>query len=128
MKTHFPVLVASEAKKSGLVPKAKRRGRVVLLVGKRDKKAHPLASILMHFGFSVMTVRDEKDALEIAALIPPELLIAESTIPGIEWLALTIAMKQAVPDCDVLLLSEPEWPVELVESVCFATNSFGTAA
>jgi len=124
MKTHFPILVASEAKKKGLVSGANRRGPTVLLVGEGRKAPHPLAKILTHFGFSVVTVPDGKDALEIAALIPPELLIADGTIQGVRWLALTIAMKQAVPDCDVLLLSEPEWSGELIESVCLAENSF----
>jgi CheY-like chemotaxis protein len=126
MKTHFPILAATEARKNELIVGAERRGPTVLLVGEGSKATHPLAKILTHFGFSVMTVPDGKDALEIAALIPPELLIADGTIEGVRWLALTIAMKHAVPDCDVLLLSEPEWPAELIESVCLAGNSFGS--
>jgi DNA-binding response OmpR family regulator len=83
-----------------------------------------MAGILPQCGFTVMTVPDEKAALEIAALIPPDLLIAHVAAPEIKWLALAIAMKHAVPNCCVLLLSELVWPAELVDSSWQAGHNF----
>jgi CheY-like chemotaxis protein len=116
METHLPIAAVEEGEMER--PGAKTVGRqpMALLVGDEPAAARSMAGILPQCGFTVMTVPDEKAALEIAALIPPDLLIAHVAAPGINWLALAIAMRDAVPDCHVLLLSEPVWPVELVDS------------
>jgi CheY-like chemotaxis protein len=128
MKTHFPIVAVEcgKGERSGggevqCLPK-------VLLVGLEPAIDENLVKILPLCGFSVLTVPDEKEALEIAALIPPDLLIVVVPKPEIKWLALTMAMKQAIPKCDVLLLFEPLWPTRLAESVGVAGHSFVTVA
>ena len=93
-----------------------RQWPTVLFVGDKQTISAAKAEILPDSGFTAITAPNESAALEIAALIPPDLLIADATVPGVKWLALAIALKHAVPDCFVLLLSGPARPAELVES------------
>jgi CheY-like chemotaxis protein len=128
MVTQFPIVAVEEVEKKRPTVKTNGPRPVVLLVGDQPAIAQPIAEILPHRGFTVMTVPDENTALEIAALIPPDLLIADATVPGIKWLAFALAMKQAVPKCHVLLLSEPVWPAELIESTWYAGHNIVTVA
>ncbi|MGA2889063.1 MAG: hypothetical protein ABSE51_13500 [Terracidiphilus sp.] len=128
MKAHFPLVAVPAAKTNGNTSEADVSKPLVLLISDQPNAIQPLAEILPHCGFQILRVPDEKVALEIAAWVPPDLIIADGTRPGIKWLALAIAMKQAVPDCEVLLFSEPPWPHDLDESICLAGHSFATIA
>ncbi len=88
---------------------------LALVVDQNRTTAGILAALLSFKGFAVMTAQDQFEALETAALIPPELLIVGSTMPGIMGVSLAMAMKNAVPDCKVLLMAGPEWPADLVK-------------
>ena len=126
--TQFPIVAVEEVEKKRSTVSTNSRRPVVLLVGDQPAVAQPIAEVLPHRGFTVMTVPDENAAFEIAALIPPDLLIADASVPGIKWLAFALAMKQVLPKCHVLLLSEPVWPVELIESTWYVGHNFVTVA
>jgi DNA-binding NtrC family response regulator len=87
-----------------------------------------LTEILPHSDFTAITVPDEYSALKIAAVIPPELVVADVRTPGVKWLALAMALKHGVPDCKVLLISEPPWPVGLVNPPDLPARTFVTVA
>ena len=104
------------------------RTPIVLLVSNQPETVPPLTEILPHSDFTAITVPDERSALEIAALIPPELVVADVRTPGVKWLALAMALKQGVPDCKVLLISDPPWQPGLPGSPNLAARNFVTVA
>ena len=52
-----------------------------------------------------MTAYDGFGALEIARVIPPDLLLADVVMPGMSGIDLAIAIKKDIPDCAILLFS-----------------------
>ena len=78
---------------------------VVLVVDDEEMIADTLGIILSHQGFAPMTAYNAESALEIANVIPPEVLLTDIVMPGMNGIALAIEMTRRVPDCKVLLFS-----------------------
>jgi DNA-binding response OmpR family regulator len=81
---------------------------VVLVVDKVPAVADSLVATLHRSGYAAIAAYDGKDALETALLVPPEVVIADVELPGINGIDLAIALKSTIPDCKILLLSEKE--------------------
>ena len=68
--------------------------------------ADTLSIILSKNGFAVLTAYDAHSALELARLVPPELLLSDVVMePGMDGTELAIAVVASFPDCRVLLFS-----------------------
>jgi DNA-binding NtrC family response regulator len=78
---------------------------VVLVVDDDAVIADTLSLILNQFGFAAMTAYDVETALEIAAVIPPELLICEMAMPHMNGYDVATKITSTAPDCHVVLLS-----------------------
>ena len=78
---------------------------VVLIVDEEEIIADTRAAIFTSWGYAVMTAYDAVSALEIAGVIPPELLVADIELSGSNGVCLAIQMRELVPDCKVLLVS-----------------------
>lgn len=79
---------------------------VVLVVDDERVIADTLAIILSRSGFAAMTAYDGASALEMADLVPPELLLSDVMMgPGIDGTELAITLIKLFPDCKVLLFS-----------------------
>lgn len=52
-----------------------------------------------------MTAYDGQEAMEIALLTPPELLITDVSMPGMSGIELAITLRRVFPDCKILLFS-----------------------
>jgi DNA-binding NtrC family response regulator len=79
---------------------------VVLVVDDEQAVADSLVTILNHSGYAAEAAYDSETALQMALLVPPELLLTDVAMPGMGGIELAIAVQKAVPDCRVLLLSE----------------------
>ncbi len=77
----------------------------VLVVDDESAIADTVTEILSRSGYAAMTAYDGPDALEIALLTPPELLITDVSLPGMSGIELAIRMRRIFPDCKVLLFS-----------------------
>jgi CheY-like chemotaxis protein len=98
------VIPLSEVPANGSLASEARR--VVLVVDDERIIADTLSVILSRSGFAVMTAYNGESALDLAATIPPELLISDVMLgPGIDGTELAIALVNAQPDCRVLLFS-----------------------
>jgi len=62
-----------------------------------------LAAILKASGLAAITAPNAHAALDLARVIPPEIVITDMTMPGLSGLELAIELTRAVPDCDVIL-------------------------
>jgi DNA-binding NtrC family response regulator len=78
---------------------------VVLIVDDERIIADTLSMILSNSGYTVFTAYDGKTALDIANVIPPELLITDVMMPEMTGIELAIALTKSVPDCKILLFS-----------------------
>jgi CheY-like chemotaxis protein len=77
----------------------------VLVVDDESVIAETVAAILSRSGYATMTAFDGQEAMEIALLTPPELLITDVSLPGMNGIELATTMRRVYPDCKVLLFS-----------------------
>jgi len=77
----------------------------VLVVDDESAIAETVAAILSQSGYAAMTAYDGEEAMEVALLTPPELLITDVSMPGMSGIELAITMRRVFPDCRILLFS-----------------------
>lgn len=97
---------------------------VILVVDDERVIADTLAAILTNQGFAAVPVYDAESALDFAALVPPDLLLSDVVLPGMNGIDLAIAMKGAVRDCSVLLFSGQAATADLLASARDAGHDF----
>lgn len=77
----------------------------VLVVDDESVIADTIAEILSMSGFASTAAYDGDGALKTALLTPPELLITDVVLPGMNGVELAITIKRIYPDCKILLFS-----------------------
>ena len=105
MTTHFPTVPVETARQNASASEAERFLPLVLVVDDEPLIAETLAAILNGNGLAAMTAPDGLAALEIARLIPPEVLIADVAMPGLNGFDLAIEVNRTIPDCEIVLFS-----------------------
>ena len=111
---NFAVIPLCDVPMEPWTPSVERRRPVVLVVDDERIIADSLAAILSAHGFAVLTAYDGGSALDVARVIPPELLISDVMMPGMSGTELAIALIELVPDCKVLLFSGQAATVDLL--------------
>ena len=71
-----------------------------------------------------MTAYDAPEAMEVALLTPPELLITDVSLPGPSGIELAIALRRIFPDCKVLLFSGHASTADLLARARRAGHAF----
>lgn len=89
---------------------------IVLVVDDESVIADTLAIILSKSGFAVIPAYDGESALEIARLIPPDLLLSDIAMPGMSGVELAMEITQIIPDCRVLLFSGQSPAMDLLSN------------
>ena len=87
---------------NGNAPSSRAR---VLVVDDESAIADTIAKILTLSGYPAIAAYDGNDALETALLKPPELLITDVALPGMNGIELAVTIKRIFPDCKILLFS-----------------------
>ena len=77
----------------------------VLVVDDEAVIADTLAEILSLSGFPAVAAYDGNGALGAALLQPPEMLITDVALPGMNGIELAVTIKRVYPDCKILLFS-----------------------
>ena len=119
---NFQVVPLAEVPLNKLI--VQREPPVVLIVDDERVIADTLSVILTKSGFAVMTAYDGETALEFARLIPPELLITDVAMPGMNGIELAITVVQSIPDCKVLLFSGQASSIDLLDEARHAGHCF----
>lgn len=96
----------------------------VLVVDDEVVVAETLAKILRLHGYNVVTAYDGEDAIEAALLRPPELVISDVILPGMDGIELGITIRRIFPDCKVILSSGKSHSGDLLEAALSAGNHF----
>jgi DNA-binding response OmpR family regulator len=81
------------------------RRPVVLIVDDEQIIADTRVAIFTSWGFTAIAVYDSAEALSTARVIPPDLLISDVTLSGMNGVDLAIEIQKNVPDCKVMLVS-----------------------
>ena len=105
MTKHFSTVPVAAALPSTGDSAAESFRPLVLVVDDEPLITVTLAAILNAKGCAVLTAQDPAEALEISALMPPELLITDVAMPGMNGFDLAIAVKKIAPDCEVIFFS-----------------------
>ncbi len=98
-------VAVAELRNIGLQPDRLAPRPVALVVDDERMIADTLVAILRLHDFAAFAAYDAAGALEFASLIPPDVLVSDVLMPGMNGIELAIALTAAVPDCKVLLIS-----------------------
>lgn len=105
MTTHFPTVPVEIARTKASQDGSERLPPIVLVVDDEPLIAETLVAILNGNGLAAITAPDGTAGLEIAQLIPPQLLLSDVALPGMDGFELALALTHRIPDCEVILLS-----------------------
>lgn len=122
--TTFPTLPLKEIPESAIKTAVEPYRPVVLVVDDECVIADSLADILKHSGYAAIPVYDGEAALETALTMPPELLISDVVLPGMNGIELAITIRRIFPDCRVILSSGQSSTARLLASANAAGHRF----
>ena len=96
----------------------------VLVVDDEPMIADTLSIILNREGYAATAAYNAAMALDIAEVTPPDLLLSDVMMPGMNGIELAIVMGTSVPDCKVLLISGQAGTTDLLARAGGAANQF----
>ncbi len=97
---------------------------LVLIVDDERLIADTLCAILTRSGFACMVAYDGESALDIARVAPPQLLITDVAMPGMNGIDLAIGVSALVQDCKVLLFSGQAATSDLLDDPRYSVHNF----
>ena len=97
---------------------------LVLVVDDETVIADTLSMILSQSGYSCITAYDAESALGVVRDTPPQLLITDVVMPGLNGIDLGVEVRRLVPDCKVLLFSGQAATVDLLGNPRYAAHNF----
>jgi DNA-binding response OmpR family regulator len=123
-KTNFPSIPITEVPMTGLISGGKSYRPAVLVVDDECAIADTLSEILRRSGFNAIAAYDGPSALDAALLNPPEVLITDVVLPGMNGIDLAISMRRIFTDCKVILFSGNAATSPLLASAMRAGHNF----
>jgi DNA-binding response OmpR family regulator len=97
---------------------------LVLIVDDECLIADTLATILGQSGYACIAAYDAESALDVVRLTPPQLLITDVFMPGLNGIDLSVEVRALVPDCKVLLFSGQGSTVDLLGDPKYSVHNF----
>lgn len=95
---------------------------IVLVVDDEEIVADTLAMILNQAGFCALKAYDATEALAMARLSPPALLLTDVQMPGMNGVELAVELRRDQPECQVLLFSGHMMPGDLASAQAAGYN------
>ena len=123
-ETRFASVALDELNDLGLIADAGPLRPLVLVVDDEEVIADTLVLILKKEGFAAIPAYGGANALEIAAVAPPNLLLTDVVMPDMNGIELAIEICRQVPDCEVLLLSGQAATTDLLAKYPETKDSF----
>jgi CheY-like chemotaxis protein len=96
----------------------------VLVVDDEPVIADTIVTILAHNGYAATAAYDADVALESALVAPPDVLITDVYLPGMNGVDLALTIKRVFPDCGVLLFSGQASATDLLANARRAGRHF----
>ncbi len=117
-------VLLSDLVAQGVQPERGDNQVVVLVVDDEPAVADTIVDILQKSGFFAMATYRADTALEFASVIPPDLMISDILLPGMNGIELATIMKKKCPNCRVLLLTADPEAEEMLEQARKEGNNF----
>ncbi len=95
--------------------KSKNRKKKVLVVDDEQLIADTMTEILRRSGFHAFCAYDGQSALELAIQMSPDFVVTDVVMPHMNGVQLAIAIRNAVPSAEIILLSGQAGITDLVE-------------
>ncbi len=89
----------------GVCPDMTPPAPYLLVVDDERLIADTLGLIFRHHGYAVAVAYDAESAIEIAELAPPDVVIADFALPGMNGVELAFRLQALIPNCGILLVS-----------------------
>lgn len=105
LSPHFEVVPLTELAAKGLERDENPPKPIVLVVDDEALIADTLTAIFRQNGLAAMAAYDGGSALEMARLVPPDLLLTDVVMPGMSGIELASAVVRVRPECNVILFS-----------------------
>jgi CheY-like chemotaxis protein len=128
VKTHFPTVPVEAARQMAHLEGPECLRPVVLVVDDEPIITETLATILNGSGLAAITAPNARVALEIVSVIPPQLLITDYAMPGMNGIELACRVAKSVHDCEVIVFSGHASPLEISTELREAGHRFITLA
>ncbi len=106
--TYYTIIARSELDEQRLSLHTGPPAPYVLVVDDDEAVADTLTTVLRTAGYGVATAYDAETALLFAELVPPQILISDICLPGMDGFEFAVRICRLVADCDVLLMSAHE--------------------
>jgi DNA-binding response OmpR family regulator len=123
-KMNFRTVPLEELLLKGMAPQGDPARPIALVVDDERVIADTRAMILEQGGISAMVAYDGKSALEIALEVPPDLLLTDVAMPGMNGIELATAIRQIFPNCGVLLFSGEASTADLLNTARVGGQEF----
>lgn len=105
MKQYYSTVSVETARQNAVLSTSERLRPLILVVDDEPIITETLAAILNGKGLAVLTAANGAEALEIARIIPPEVLITDVAMPGINGIDLALEMIRTISDCEIIVFS-----------------------
>jgi CheY-like chemotaxis protein len=99
----------------GCGPEMSDRSVRILVVEDEAVVLHTLQLILKQHGYDVRGARDGAEARTIAPEFSPNILLCDINLPDVNGIEISLAIKQSLPNCRIVLLSGEISSTELLE-------------
>jgi DNA-binding NtrC family response regulator len=120
----FETVSLAEVPGRGLPIETGSHRPVVLVVDDEAIIADTRTAIFRNWGYAAMAAYSGEAAMEIAQVIPPQLLVSDVLLTGMNGVELAIAVQKMVPDCHVLLFSGLPSSVDMLAVAASAGHNF----
>lgn len=97
---------------------------VVLVVDDEVVLADSLTEILRRNGYAAYAAYDGETAIEATLANPPQLLVSDVMLPGMNGIELGMTIRRIFPDCNVILSSGQAGSHDLLSAAFAAGNHF----
>ena len=95
--------------------KSKNKKKKVLVVDDEQLIADTMTEILKRSGFHAMCAYDGQSALELAIQMNPDFVVTDVVMPHMNGVQLAIAIRDALPSAEIILLSGQAGITDIVE-------------
>ncbi len=105
MNRNFATVPLSKVLEKGIRPHINFSAPYLLVVDDEYAIANNFAIILRNVGYEVTVAYDAESAVQIAELAPPELVITDFSLPGMDGVEFALRLKKLIPVCKLFFIT-----------------------
>lgn len=100
----------------------------VIVIDDESLIAETMVEILNHEGFEAVSAFDGASAIELAKTLQPDIVLSDVVMPGLNGVETGIRIREALPNCRIILFSGQAATVDLLEKARERGHTFDVLA